>query len=116
MHKLFAICDYYLDGKTTEHSRHIYDIHKLLDVVALNEDLKKLVVDVRVERQTHKACPSAQEDVDLAMLLQEIVEKDVYKSDYEEITSKLLFEDVHYATAIGTIKTIIKSNLFAPTT
>ena len=28
--KIFAICDYYLQGKEQKHSRHIYDIYKLL--------------------------------------------------------------------------------------
>ena len=45
--KIFAICDYYLQGKEQKHSRHIYDIYKLLPLVRLDENFKNLVNKVR---------------------------------------------------------------------
>ena len=45
--KVFAICDYYLQGKTKRYSRHIYDIHKLLPKVPIEEEFKVLVKQVR---------------------------------------------------------------------
>lgn len=48
--KVFAICDYYLQGKTKRYSRHIYDIYMLLPVVGLNEKFKALVKQVREVR------------------------------------------------------------------
>lgn len=110
--KLFALGDYYLNGTTTEHSRHIYDIHKLLGVVEINDDLKKLMVAVREERKPHKTCHSAQNGVDMNTLLQEIVDKGVYKSDYKDITEALLFDSVSYETAVEAIREIIGSGLF----
>lgn len=110
--KLFALGDYYLNGTTTEHSRHIYDIHKLLGVVEINDDLKKLMVAVREERKPHKTCQSAQESVDMNALLQKIVDKGVYKADYKDITEALLFDSVSYETAIEAIREIIASGLF----
>lgn len=110
--KLFALGDYYLNGTTTEHSRHIYDIYKLLGVVEINDDLKKLMVVVREERKPHKTCHSAQDDVDMNALLQEIVDKGVYKSDYKDITEALLFDSVSYETAVEAIREIIGSGLF----
>lgn len=110
--KLFALGDYYLNGTITEHSRHIYDIHKLLGVVEINDDLKKLMVVVREERKPHKTCHSAQDDVDMNALLQEIVDKGVYKSDYKDITEALLFDSVSYETAVEAIREIIGSGLF----
>ena len=110
--KLFALGDYYLNGTTTEHSRHIYDIHKLLSVVEINDDLKKLMAAVREERKPHKTCHSAQDGVDMNILLQEIVDKGVYKSDYKDITEALLFDSVSYETAIEAIREIIASGLF----
>lgn len=104
--KLFALGDYYLNGTTTEHSRHIYDIHKLLSVVEINDDLKKLMVAVREERKPHKTCHSAQNGVDMNTLLQEIVDKGVYKSDYKDITEALLFDSVSYETVIEAIRKI----------
>ncbi|MBQ4620253.1 MAG: nucleotidyl transferase AbiEii/AbiGii toxin family protein [Clostridia bacterium] len=110
--KLFALGDYYLNGTTTEHSRHIYDIHKLLGGVEINDDLKKLMLAVREERKPHKTCHSAQDSVDMNVLLQEIVDKGVYKADYKDITETLLFDSVSYETAIEAIREIIASGLF----
>lgn len=110
--KLFALGDYYLNGTTTEHSRHIYDIHKLLSVVEINDDLKKLMVAVREERKPHKTCHSAQDDVNMNTLLHEIVDKGVYKADYKDITEALLFDSVSYETAVESIREIIASGLF----
>ena len=109
--KLFALGDYYLADKVTEHSRHIYDIYKLLNVVILNDDLKTLAVEVAAERQTHPACLSAQAGIDIAKLLREIIDKKVYKEDYDSITSALLFEPVEYDVAIKALDTVLASGI-----
>lgn len=36
--KVFAICDYYLQNRIKKHSRHIYDIYKLLPLVEVIQD------------------------------------------------------------------------------
>lgn len=105
--KLFALGDYYLDGKIAEHSRHIYDLYKLSTVVNVDDELKKLLGQVRKERSAHLACSSAQDGVNLKSLLQEIIDKKVYKDDYETITEGLLFEKVSYDEVIATLETII---------
>ncbi len=110
--KIFAIGDYYLDGRIAEHSRHIYDLHKLYPNITINDELKELLSQVREDRKAHPACFSAQDGVDIKALLKEIVEKQVYKNDYESITSSLLFERVEYETAIETVKIILDSDLF----
>lgn len=110
--KLFALCDYYLSEKITEHSRHVYDIYKLLYVVTINDDLRALAKIVREERKSNKTCRSAQDDVDVNALLQEIIDKSAYKADYEEITKALLFEKVEYETALEALHRIIESSLF----
>lgn len=109
--KLFAIGDYYLSGKVIEHSRHIYDLHKMIDNVRINESLTNLFVLVRRERSRHTACFSAQENVDLREVLQKIISQNVYKNDYELITEGLLFEKVTYKTAIRTLQKIVDSDL-----
>lgn len=109
--KLFAIGDYYLRGKVTEHSRHIYDLYKLYNVVDINEALKDLFIQVREERSRHANCFSAQNSVDFKELIQEIISKKIYKNDYETITTELLFETVDYETAIQVLRKIIKSGL-----
>lgn len=113
--KVFALGDYYLSGAVHEHSRHIYDIYKLLDVVTLDDAMKKLVQDVREERKPHVNCRSAKNGIDMNALLQEIVSKAVYRQDYEDITAKILFEEVPYETAAAALQKIIDSGLFSLT-
>ena len=110
--KLFALGDYYISGEVQEHSRHIYDVYKLMGIVTLNEDMKQLASKVYEERKRHTQCRSAKDDVDMNVLLQEIIDKDIYKKDYEDITSKMLFEDVSYNTAITTLQKIVDYSLF----
>jgi hypothetical protein len=45
-------------------------------------------------------------------LLQRIIDSEAYKQDYEEITSKILFEDVEYTTAVTALQKIIDSGVF----
>ncbi len=110
--KLFAICDYYIQNKTDEHSRHLYDIHKLYSSISFDEKFEVLIEEVRLIRKTSKMCPSAQDDYDLLGLLQEIIEKDIYKKDYENITQDLLFEEVDYNLVISTLREFLKLNIF----
>lgn len=109
--KLYALGDYYLDDKVTEHSRHIYDLYKLLGAVTLDDELKALVKEVAQERKTHPACLSAQDGVNIKGLLQQIIDEDAYKADYETITSALLFEKVDYAVAIAAVQKILDSGI-----
>lgn len=111
--KVFALGDYYLSDAVHEHSRHVYDIYKLLSVVALGADMKTLVQSVREERKPHVNCRSAKDDIDMNALLQEIVDKAVYKQDYEDITAKILFEDTSYETAVSALRQIIASGIFS---
>ena len=111
--KVFALGDYYLCDAVHEHSRHVYDIYKLLDVAALNDSMKQLVWDVFEERKPHANCRSAKDGIDVNTLLQEIVDKTVYKQDYEDITARILFEEVPYETAITALQKIIASGVFS---
>ena len=111
--KVFALGDYYLSDAVREHSRHVYDIYKLLGVVTLDDSMKELVQSVREERKPHVNCRSAKDGVDLNALLQEIVDKAIYKPDYDEITAKMLFEEVSYETAVTALRKIIESGIFS---
>ena len=37
--KVFALCDYYLQGKSKRYSRHLYDIYKLTPLIEFNDGL-----------------------------------------------------------------------------
>lgn len=110
--KLFAIGDYYLDGKIIEHSRHIYDIYKLFATVVVDDSLKELFHIVKTERSNHATCISSQGNVDLKGLLQEIIDRKVYKDDYEAITASLLYEDISYDMAVDALQKIVNSRMF----
>ena len=111
--KVFAICDYYLQNKTEKHSRHLYDIYKLLPHVPQDDSFKKLVKEVRQVRALSPVCPSVKPDVDVVDLLKRIVSENVYKSDYENLTENLLEEELNYETVIPALKQIAENGMFA---
>ena len=104
--KVFAVCDYYLNNLVRKHSRHIYDIYKLLPLVQLDDEFKNLVAEVREVRKTSLKCPSAQDGVNIREVLQTIIKEEIYKADYQEITEKFLEEQIPYQVAIGALKKI----------
>ena len=110
--KLYALGDYYLSDAVQEHSRHIYDIYKLLDIVELNDELRQLVKDVYEERKGHQNCHSAKDGIDMDSLLQEIIDKEIYKKDYQDITEKILFDKVDYEAAVKALKAVVDFKLF----
>ena len=106
--KLFAIADYYLVNEKSEHSRHLYDLYKIKNNIIFDNNFYELFNDVKNERKTHEKCLSAMDNISLAEVLKEIVEKDYYKSDYEDITCNLLFEIVDYKTVKDSLTDIIE--------
>ena len=110
--KVFAICDYYMQDRVKKHSRHIYDIYKLLPVISQNEEFKNLIKDVRSVRAMTNICPSAQPEVNVPELLNFLIENEVYRDDYEKVTARILEEDVNYETAIKAVKELAVSGLF----
>ena len=67
--------------------------------------------EVRKQRSTLAVCPSAKENVCVTDILYEIIEKETYKKDYEEITLGLLFVLETYDTVIQSIKKIADSGI-----
>lgn len=110
--KIFAICDYYLSGKSERHSRHLYDIYKILEYVTPDSSLSDLIQEVRHLREPLIVCPSAKPEIHINDLLTEIIEKEIYRSDYEAVTGKLLFTYVPYKTAVNGLKKIIDNSYF----
>ena len=110
--KMYALADYYLLNTTTEHSRHIYDIYKLYEIVTIDDTLKELALSVAEERRPHKMCLSVQEGANVTDILREIIDKKIYKEDYNTITAPLLFETVPYNTAITALESILHNGIF----
>lgn len=99
--KVFAICDYRLQDMQDRDSRHLYDIAKLLPEIKITPELDALIDDVRDDRMQSKNNPAAQPEHDIPAMLKEIISSRFYESDYNNITKKLLYEDVSYEEAIS---------------
>ncbi len=98
--KVFAVCDYKIQNMQDRDSRHLYDICKLLKRITLNEQLDKLIDEVRDDRMLSKNNPSAQLQYNIPQLLKEIICIRFYEADYRDVTQKLLYEDISYDYAI----------------
>lgn len=110
--KVFAVCDYMLDGKIESHSRHIYDLSRLLTFVNLDNNLKNLAKKVREERKKGSKCYSAQDGISVPKLLQDMIDTEFFKKDYEKSTVKLLSKSVSYEETVKALKTIVASGVF----
>jgi predicted nucleotidyltransferase component of viral defense system len=98
--KVFAVCDYRIQNMMDRDSRHLYDIAKLLPEVEITSELDSLIDRVRDDRMKSKNNPSAQLEYNIPDMLKEIISSRFYESDYNNITKKLLYEDVSYNDAI----------------
>ena len=99
--KVFAVCDYRLQDMHERDSRHLYDIAKLVPEIEISKELDALIDEVREDRMHSKNNPSAQLEHNIPEMLQEIMRSRFYEHDYNEITRKLLYENVSYEEAVG---------------
>ena len=97
--KVFAVCDYRLQNMQDRDSRHLYDLAKLLPEIKITSELDALIDDVREDRMLSKNNPAAQPEHDIPDMLREIIDSRFYEADYNNITKKLLYEDVSYEEA-----------------
>mgnify|MGYP001103842876 CR=1 FL=1 len=111
--KVFALCDYYLQGKSKRYSRHLYDIYKLTPLVEFNDEFAVLVREVREHRSRMRICPSADAAVDISAVILEFCNNSFYREDYQAITNYFAGDAVSYDDVIGQMRTLAISNLFA---
>ncbi|MDO4940827.1 MAG: nucleotidyl transferase AbiEii/AbiGii toxin family protein [Erysipelotrichaceae bacterium] len=98
--KIFALADYYISGRIKAHSRHLYDIYKISELVDINDDFIKLFDEVKLERSKLEICPSSKENTDLFELIDRLIEEETYKEDYKTVTSPLLLDEISYDECI----------------
>lgn len=110
--KVFALCDYYLAQKIQRNSRHIYDLYMLFPKIEMSDEFKELVGKIREHRAKMSICLSAQEGICIPELLKKIIEEDIYKADYEEITTYFQNHPVEYDKAITVLNAIIDAECF----
>lgn len=110
--KVFALCDYYLQGKSKRYSRHLYDIYKLTPMIKFNEDFVKLISEIRAHRAKMSVCPSAKDNIDVNAIMIEFCENAFYKEDYQAITSYFAADYVSYEDIISNIRQLAQSEIF----
>ncbi len=110
--KVFALCDYFLQGKAKRYSRHMYDIFVLTPYIAFDENFRELVAEVRNHRAQMKICPSAKGETDISGLIRQICATGFYKSDYEKVTSFFVESPVAYENAAAQLLALADSEIF----
>lgn len=110
--KIFAICDYYLQNNVTRHSRHFYDLYKLLPLIKIDSAFESLITSVRNERSKSPICVSAKPDVNINTVLLDIIDSKAYLEDYNKLTRQLLGETIEYDETTLAIQKIVDYNLF----
>ena len=110
--KVYAICDYYLEGKSSEYGRHIYDIHKLYVEIGEPSKYIELIQDIREERKNNIKSISIIDNHNISELLDEIIKEDFYKKDFNSNTINLLYETISYEEVIYTLQKISTKNIF----
>lgn len=74
--KIFALCDYYIQGKSKRYSRHLYDIYKLTNKIDVAKALSNLYNEIKVHRKRMKNCQSAQDGEDVSELINAFCDED----------------------------------------
>lgn len=116
--KVFAILDYVEAERIDKNSRHLYDLHMIWHEIGHTlepENFYKLFNAVLIERsRDSKRNVSAQNGYKILDKLNEMINKEPYREDYESITVQLMYKEedvIPYDHVIETLKTIISSNL-----
>lgn len=110
--KVFALCDYYLQGRSKHCSRHLYDIYKLTPLIKFDDGFAVLIGEVREHRSRMQVCPSAKDAVDVSAVIMEFCDNSFYSEDYQAITSYFAADAVPYDEAIGQMRALAASDLF----
>lgn len=111
--KIYALCDYFLDGKFEKHSRHLYDIFKMSFLINIDNDFKNLAKKIREHRITLEKTYSVHQEKSIKQLVEEFSKSNFYKSDYLSKTQKLIAEkNISYEMVIEKINEIVKNDYF----
>lgn len=116
--KIFAICDYHEMKRYDKYSRHLYDIHKIWEVSKFElTEFVALFYDVAKER--HNSRPninlSSASGYKIINTINDIIEQDVFKNDYQNNTIYLIQDDVRYQQVKQTLIQIIDLGILPET-
>lgn len=102
--KIFALCDYYMQGISKRYSRHLYDIYKLTGKIDVENALANLYDEIREHRKKMKNCPSSGNGVNIPKLINAFCDDDFFKNDYKEITNYFSDDYVAYEDTIAQMR------------
>ena len=106
--KIFALCDYYMQGKSKRYSRHLYDVYKLSDKIDVKKSLVNLYKEIREHRKKMGHCPSAADGVNISKAINDFCNENFYKDDYQEITDYFSDDYVAYEDTITRMREIAR--------
>jgi predicted nucleotidyltransferase component of viral defense system len=114
--KIFALCDYSIDGKYTRNSRHLYDLHMIYKMYKnrFNSDkIRSLFKQVAEERSKSDHAYSAVKNFKLLETCRKLINEDYFKADYEGTSNVQLFlpsdSPISYKTVKSSFIKIIES-------
>lgn len=110
--KVFALCDYYLQGRSKRCSRHLYDIYKLTPLIKFDDGFVALIGEVREHRSRMQICPSAMDTVDVPAVILEFCDNSFYREDYQAITGYFAADAIPYDEVIGQMRELASGKLF----
>jgi len=110
--KVYALADYAISGKITDHSRHIYDLYKIYPRITFDDNFKLLISEVVKVRKPLKYSHSLKNGVNLQEVLHNIIHERVFEFDYNNRTARLLYSLVPYSEAIKVISQVIQDGYF----
>ncbi len=113
--KVYALCDYYIEGKVEKHSRHLYDIYKMSPFITFDDAFKALAEQIRNHRASLDKCYSTLPDETRTIkeLVHEFDSLDYYKNDYNDRTLKLIEEqNITYDMVIQKLNQVVAADIF----
>lgn len=110
--KMFAICDYHEKTLYAQNSRHFYDLHRIWESLEfLPDEFVTLFYEVAKERRKSNVNVSCSSGYQIKQVLRDILDKDLFRDDYETITDNLLFVPARYETVKESILHIINGDI-----
>lgn len=104
--KVYASCDYFIQGKSRRLSRHLYDLFKIYPTITFDNNFISLAKEVKAHRAEMDICPSAKPGTNIKELIHNYCDTDFYKADFDIITETLINEEVSYSEVIDTMRKI----------
>lgn len=83
-------------------------MHRILSLIELNSSLVDLFAKVREYRLINPTCYSVLGDYKLYNLVDDMINEETFKSDFNNVTKPLLYDDTQYDECVESIKLIQK--------